>query len=91
MVARILRLDEVPTPADAADALALALCHAWRGGAAVRGIRPAHTGQRAWATRALAAGERACVSLEQTCERPVGSLHDLLRPRHAVHVDADSS
>ena len=39
MVARILRLDEVPQPADAADALALALCHAWRGGAAGAGIR----------------------------------------------------
>ncbi len=34
MIARILRLDEVPQPADAADALALALCHAWRGGTA---------------------------------------------------------
>lgn len=31
MVARILRLDEVPQPADAADALALAICHLWRG------------------------------------------------------------
>ena len=31
MVARILRLDVLPQPADAADALALALCHAWRG------------------------------------------------------------
>jgi crossover junction endodeoxyribonuclease RuvC len=31
MVARVLRLAEVPKPADAADALALALCHAWRG------------------------------------------------------------
>lgn len=30
MVARILKLDAVPRPADAADALALALCHAWR-------------------------------------------------------------
>jgi crossover junction endodeoxyribonuclease RuvC len=30
MVQRILRLDAPPTPADAADALALALCHAWR-------------------------------------------------------------
>ncbi|MFG6502140.1 crossover junction endodeoxyribonuclease RuvC [Microbacterium sp. P05] len=30
MVARILRLDVLPQPADAADALALALCHAWR-------------------------------------------------------------
>ncbi len=30
MVMRILRLSEAPKPADAADALALALCHAWR-------------------------------------------------------------
>ena len=35
MVARILRLDEVPKPADAADALALAICHAWKGGGVV--------------------------------------------------------
>ncbi|WP_411700184.1 crossover junction endodeoxyribonuclease RuvC [Conyzicola sp.] len=32
MVAKILGLDDVPKPADAADALALAICHAWRGG-----------------------------------------------------------
>ncbi|HEY0237317.1 MAG TPA: crossover junction endodeoxyribonuclease RuvC, partial [Friedmanniella sp.] len=31
MVARILQLPEVPKPADAADALALAICHVWRG------------------------------------------------------------
>lgn len=31
MVTRILGLDAVPKPADAADALALAICHAWRG------------------------------------------------------------
>jgi crossover junction endodeoxyribonuclease RuvC len=30
MVAKILGLDEIPKPADAADALALAICHAWR-------------------------------------------------------------
>lgn len=30
MVAKILRLTEIPKPADAADALALAICHAWR-------------------------------------------------------------
>ena len=30
MVSRILRLAEPPRPADAADALALAICHAWR-------------------------------------------------------------
>lgn len=30
MVARLLHLDELPKPADAADALALAICHLWR-------------------------------------------------------------
>ncbi|MDO9398592.1 MAG: crossover junction endodeoxyribonuclease RuvC, partial [Herbiconiux sp.] len=30
MVAKVLRLAAAPTPADAADALALAICHAWR-------------------------------------------------------------
>lgn len=36
MVARLLRLDAVPQPADAADALALAITHIWRGGAQAR-------------------------------------------------------
>ena len=36
MVTRILRLDEAPKPADAADALALAICHVWRGGTTSR-------------------------------------------------------
>ena len=31
MVTRLLGLDAVPKPADAADALALAICHVWRG------------------------------------------------------------
>lgn len=39
MVARILGLAELPQPADAADALALALCHAW-GGLVPVGARP---------------------------------------------------
>jgi crossover junction endodeoxyribonuclease RuvC len=30
MVSRLLRLSERPSPADAADALALAICHLWR-------------------------------------------------------------
>jgi crossover junction endodeoxyribonuclease RuvC len=33
MVTRILRLPAPPQPADAADALGLAICHVWRGGA----------------------------------------------------------
>jgi crossover junction endodeoxyribonuclease RuvC len=36
MVTRLLRLDTPPKPADAADALALAICHIWRGGAQAR-------------------------------------------------------
>jgi len=31
MVLDILKLDEAPKPADSADALALAICHIWRG------------------------------------------------------------
>jgi crossover junction endodeoxyribonuclease RuvC len=33
MVKRLLNLQEIPKPADSADALALAICHIWRGGA----------------------------------------------------------
>ena len=46
MVARLLRLPGPPRPADAADALALAICHLWRApvqarlAAAVAGVRP---------------------------------------------------
>lgn len=36
MVTRILRLDAPPRPADAADALGLAICHVWRGAASGR-------------------------------------------------------
>lgn len=61
MVARILGLAEIPKPADAADALALAICHAWRTGASggtlptvasVRASKPSAAlltpAQRAW-------------------------------------------
>ena len=36
MVTRLLALDERPRPADAADALALAICHLWRGDSGAR-------------------------------------------------------
>ena len=36
MVTRLLKLPDPPRPADAADALALAICHLWRGGAQAR-------------------------------------------------------
>jgi crossover junction endodeoxyribonuclease RuvC len=63
MVQRILRLDAPPRPADAADALALAICHGWRGaqspaarvaaegGVQVSALTPA---QQAWRRAELA-------------------------------------
>jgi crossover junction endodeoxyribonuclease RuvC len=36
MVTKILKLEDVPQPADAADALALAICHVWRGSTTAR-------------------------------------------------------
>ena len=75
MVARILALDEVPKPADAADALALAICHGWRGGGLVGGFdtppsaatQPARAGvetpaQRAWREAEKSAGKRRVAS-----------------------------
>ncbi len=59
MVQRILRLDVPPKPADAADALALAICHGWRGasspaaqaaGEAARGDAHLTPAQQAWRT-----------------------------------------
>lgn len=69
MVARILGLDSVPKPADAADALALAICHAWRTGgvagaaiadaAAVRGRAVVDASALTPAQRAWLAAERS--------------------------------
>ncbi|MEU4383922.1 crossover junction endodeoxyribonuclease RuvC [Promicromonospora sp. NPDC023805] len=61
MITRILDLDEAPRPADAADALALAVCHLWRPAGALQGgdrheLTPA---QRAWAAAEQAAKQAA--------------------------------
>lgn len=48
MVKNILKLDQVPKPADAADALALAITEAWRGTAVVGEARSETPAQRAW-------------------------------------------
>ncbi|MEU1887312.1 crossover junction endodeoxyribonuclease RuvC [Micromonospora sp. WMMD987] len=46
MVTRLLRLAEPPKPADAADALALAICHVWRGGTRSKLAEAAHRVRR---------------------------------------------
>jgi crossover junction endodeoxyribonuclease RuvC len=48
MVQRVLRLDAPPTPADASDALALALCHAWRTGPVASPQGKLTPAQEAW-------------------------------------------
>ena len=61
MVAKILGLEEVPKPADAADSLAIAICHAWRAaGSTVSGAGEMTAAQRAWhaAERAASASKR---------------------------------
>jgi crossover junction endodeoxyribonuclease RuvC len=55
LITKILRLHTAPTPADAADALALAITHAWRAGSGAAiattgpGSRSLTPAQRAWA------------------------------------------
>ena len=63
MVQRVLRLDAPPTPADASDALALALCHAWQtGGAATAHDAASSQGKLTPAQEAWRAAERAARS-----------------------------
>lgn len=62
MVTRILALPEMPRPADAADALALAICHLWRDGtaASASGLPGSPTdAQRRWIEAAEAARKSA--------------------------------
>ena len=58
MVSKVLGLTEVPKPADAADALAIAIAHAWRGGAAPLGNTASTAAQRRWAEAEKAARKR---------------------------------
>jgi crossover junction endodeoxyribonuclease RuvC len=64
MVTRILALADRPRPADAADALALAICHLWRDGTAVAAAVAGSGGaavtpaQRAWVEAAAEARTR---------------------------------
>jgi crossover junction endodeoxyribonuclease RuvC len=57
MVVRVLGLAQAPRPADATDALALAICHLWRGAGAGR-IAAALAAQAAAGSRPVAGGRR---------------------------------
>ncbi|GAA4743713.1 crossover junction endodeoxyribonuclease RuvC [Amnibacterium soli] len=48
MVTRLLGLAEAPKPADAADAIAIAVCHAWRQPAPAAAAGAMTPAQRAW-------------------------------------------
>jgi len=54
MVSRILGLAEPPKPADAADALAIAVTHGWRG----KAVGPATSAQERWIAAEKAAKRR---------------------------------
>lgn len=62
MVKRILGLDDIPKPADAADALALAICHGWRGGAVSIATGAETPAQKAWRTAERSAAKRRVAS-----------------------------
>jgi crossover junction endodeoxyribonuclease RuvC len=59
MVTRILSLPAAPKPADAADALALAICHLWRDGTAVPTVARIGSGATAAQRQWLAAAAEA--------------------------------
>ena len=68
MVTRLLRLTEAPRPADAADALALAICHVWRG-APRPGWRPRYGGRRG-SGHDCSGAARTRRSTPRRCTRP---------------------
>jgi crossover junction endodeoxyribonuclease RuvC len=78
MVSRLLRLTDPPRPADCADALALAICHLWRG-TAQRRLAAAvgaagGVGSSSLATAARGLGARSCPASTSTAGNAGGSL-----------------
>jgi crossover junction endodeoxyribonuclease RuvC len=69
MVARLLRMDNPPRPADSADALALAICHLWRGGAQRRLATAATTARQVTAARHAAAAQQLAAARQVAAAR----------------------
>jgi crossover junction endodeoxyribonuclease RuvC len=81
MVTRILGLSETPKPADAADALALAICHLWRAPAQARIAEALAKGNaavaRAQAAAAAARAEAAARRAAAPAQAPVAGKRDV--------------
>jgi crossover junction endodeoxyribonuclease RuvC len=76
MVMRLLRMVDPPKPADTADALALAICHLWRGGAQSR-------------LAAAAAAVRAAGAMESGSVRAAGAMEsEAVRAAGAMESEA---
>ncbi|MFE8914814.1 crossover junction endodeoxyribonuclease RuvC [Streptomyces globisporus] len=73
MVTRLLRLDAPPKPADAADALALAICHIWRAPAQNRLQQAVAAHRTSGAPGALGAARAPGVSRTPRTSRTSGS------------------
>jgi len=69
MVTRILGLAEAPRPADAADALALAICHLWRPAAPGERLPVADVARAAPARSSATPAQRAWAQAEQAARR----------------------
>jgi crossover junction endodeoxyribonuclease RuvC len=78
MITRILALPEKPRPADAADALALAVCHLWRDGTAGGGGRTLADGVPAGAATPA---QRRWVEAAQEARRAAARRDRAVAPR----------
>lgn len=77
MITRILGLQKAPEPADAADALALAVCHAWRAPAQVAFARngaPGSTGMSGYEAKVAAALAQRTKPSSKVRQRPSNKL-----------------
>lgn len=94
MVTRILGLTTAPKPADAADALALAICHIWRGGAAARsasGSTPALTPAAQLYQEASRAATRRSQSAAHHHREALSSAQPSARQGRFPHVEGSPS
>lgn len=88
MVTRILGLESAPKPADAADALALAICQIWRGGAAQARAAAQTQGALAPAAAQYQAAAEAAKRRSQSASRQYRDA--FARRQHSISRGASS-